>query len=1257
MSPQPHVLTQTTGAQRPPKEYDLPYELDGTSWAVRENLVGILERELLGPVDGPNEMLVGQSPVTKYLVGRIAPTKIGGDVDEIIAGQSDEAVQDAKLTLVAVPAAKGGDTDPEFSTGEGTDQSDVAQQRGLMIPASMGMRFQIPKTLGSFVAHCRWGSYNPTAETGVIDKNGAEVRGYARTSHDVAITVDVSELYALRTKTYQVDKQVTLRVDLFVDREADRYLIELAVCNNRECVNRIPVSDWMFQTQVEVDAGGADAFLPIHDWMADPSFERENDGEQRRINLQYRNRLEFAVGRTCSVDWDVAPGARRATVVRTTWLPVAEVPQVQATTVDGAVLDMEELAMADADAAEAGLRPIARAYGEWLDAQQAQIASLPAHLRPTAQETVDEARQVAEQLSAGIDYLVCHEDALACFHFMNRVMADQRVHSQIAALRTNESNLSLDEAERQVRAKPYAHHWRVFQLAFVLMQVVSLMEPATSVRSGDVAFAQLIFFPTGGGKTEAYLGLAAFAFAARRLQGRQTTPDGVLEPQGVTVLMRYTLRLLTSQQFQRAAALICAAELERRRDTQTWGEEPFRLGLWVGSNVTPKRVEDVSRQIEQNNHRSGAGKIDALQLAQCPWCGCELGADDVRVDPTSSRVYIHCHSKTGECPFCEGGEVEEGLPVLTVDEEIYRLVPSFVIATVDKFARLAREGEASSLFGYVGRRCDRHGYVPQLDAHGDSPYKNCSIKDGGAHPAKDGHPKAYVHQTNRLRPPDLVIQDELHLITGALGTTVGLFESVIDTLCTWRDRQGRTVKPLIVASSATMRNAANQIRSLYGRDTHVFPPQVLDASDTFFSRELEPSREHPGRRYVGVSAAGVRLTATEIQVAALLMKSGQLLFDRAGKLADPYMTLVGYFSATRELAGMARYMQDDVTSIIRRSRLDSGFPRRYGSVFSELNMGELTSRIASSVIVRTLGRMAIEFNEEYDTTKAFEQRMALERAGQQVPRREGEPPFDAVLATSMLQVGVDVSRLGLMMVVGQPKNTAEYIQASSRVGRDAARPGLVVSLGNWARPRDLAHFEQFRAYHESFYARVEPLSVTPYSVTSLERGASGLLVSIARVLQANEEAGGMAPETAAGRIRNEAEVAFLGRLIDDVLYSRFLAASDEEGARQALSQLRNRLDTWVELANEAAENGRELVYERGDESKTRPLMQAAETLGSSRADRAFKVANSMREVQPEINILVSPDKDRLMFRMKNAPTWTERESDVNEGVELDNADE
>lgn len=1228
-------------APRPAPAYPLPHELDGSSWAVRENMVGILQRELLGPASGSDEVLVGDSPVTKYILGRIAPVKLGQSADDVIAAESDET--DAE----SGPTGAGG----SFGSNNGSDElQDSAQQRGLMIPASMGLRFQIPMALASFTVRCSWGSYEPTAETGIFDKSGKQVRGYGREQHTVFKTVRVGELEVGKTRDIPVEREVTLRVDLYTDDENERFFVELALCNDRECDGKIPVEAWLFQTELEVTADGDPAFLPVHDWMLDTTFRREHDEEQRRINLQYRNRLEFAVGRTCSVDWDVEPGARRATAVRTAWLPEAEVPAVEAAQVPGAVLNMEDLACADAEMAEDGLQPIVHAYASWLDGQEAEAHALPGHLRDTALEAVEEARQVERQLAEGISYLSCHEDALKCFRFMNRVMADQRVHVQVAALRAGDPTLTLAQAETQVRSGKFPHHWRAFQLAFVLMQIPALMDPTIEVRSGDLARAQLIFFPTGGGKTEAYLGLAAFAFAARRLAGTVQSDEGPLGGDGVTVLMRYTLELLTSQQFQRASALMCAAELERRRDPATWGDEPFRLGLWVGSGVTPKRVSEAADQMRRNNNYGGTGKLDVLQLAQCPWCGGELGPGDVSVDEVLGRVYVHCHDKSGECPFSHGGEVEEGIPVLTTDEEVYRLVPAFVIATVDKFARLAHEGHASSLLGYVGRKCDRHGYVPQLDEDGKSDYDSCSIKDGNCHPAKDGYGKAYVHPTNRLRPPDLIIQDELHLITGALGTTVGLFEVAIDALSTWKTADGRTVKPLIVASSATMRNATDQIRSLYARDTTVFPPQVLDAADTFFSKEMPPSSEHPGRRYVGVSTSGVRLTTAEIQVAAALMKSGQLLFNCAGAAADPYMTLVGYYSATRELAGMARYMQDDVTSILRRVRQDSGFPRRYGAMLSQLKIGELTSRINSGDIVKTLNRMATPFDPDYDTSAAFFERLRLANEG--LPngerRHDDEAPYDAVLATSMLQVGVDVSRLGLMMVVGQPKNTAEYIQASSRVGRDSARPGLVVALGNWARPRDLAHYEQFRSYHKSFYARVEPLSVTPFSATSLDRGVARLLVGAARMRWANSECGGMAPEIAAARISDDGWFQRLASLVEKSLLPRVLGASDEDAVNYARAQLANRLDAWRNRDEEARDDGKKLVYEKArDDAKLRPLMLAAETLAAD-SGRAFSIANSMRDVQPEINLLVSPIKKRMTFRMEDEPSWESQPEEMDE---------
>jgi len=382
------------------------------------------------------------------------------------------------------------------------------------------------------------------------------------------------------------------------------------------------------------------------------------------------------------------------------------------------------------------------------------------------------------------------------------------------------------------------------------------------------------------------------------------------------------------------------------------------------------------------------------------------------------------------------------------------------------------------------------------------------------------------------------------------------------------------------------------------------------------------------------------MSSAEIRVAEILLSAGQLLFNAAGEAADPYMTLVSYFNATRELAGMARYIGDDVQNRVQRPPRWSKFPRRSGANFTQLNVGELTSRIASSVIGETLDHLGLAFDSEFDTTDAYKTRVELIKEDKKPPSRK-ENPFDVVLATSMLQVGVDVQRLGLMLVVGQPKNTAEYIQASSRVGRDASRPGLVVTLGNWARPRDLAHFEQFLHYHETFYSQVESLSVTPFAPTSLDRGIDGLLVSAVRVLQAVEQ-DGLSPEKNAGKIKSQqiAIEALSARLRERIA----AAAQSEEAAKRANDLLVNKIDRWNERSQFATKMSRTLVYERtGDGDSFLPLIISPENFRSVVGESEvapFIVANSMREVQPEINILVSPVEGRL-FNMApdHAPTW------------------
>lgn len=1266
---------------------ELTYTPDQTSWTARENLTDIISREILGPRAGEQEVIT-EPPDQTYFVGRIAPCKLDPNRPKGVAAHS---------TLDGDPT--GGDyyTHADANLGQGIpalqndaqeadcDQDSVddqPQRRGLMIPASMGLRFMIDtRVTSSFTVHASWAQYKrstiprPVENVDTTHKRRTnskrkhdKIPVYTRTPHTVSTTIHVDNI---RNNAHEVADhdgitrlvdQIVLRIDRYNIPNTDRAIIEVALCNDYETPERIDTERWLFQTQLHIETETGDyEFLPIKD----PTETRPGgsdyfqDFEVESLELLYRNRLEYATGRTCSATWLADAKTRRAKQVSTTWLPTHEVPQVQAESSNDVTLDMKVLAderlRDDPDNTQAinklvnGLRPLVDGYTTWLNREAARGEKLPSHLQETLEESVSRAEQIRDGLNAGIDELATNADARQAFWFMNECMAEQRIHSQIAEKRSTGAKLTMAEARAQVLEGDYPHSWRMFQLAFILLNIPAMSHPDHNDRASDSAAVNLLFFPTGGGKTEAYLGLAAFTFAIRRIQGELNTPEGPLDgTTGVAVLMRYTLRLLTAQQFQRATTLICAAENIRQQDEDLWGDEPFRIGLWVGSNVTPKTFDEAKQQLEDSDGRTD--RITVLQLQVCPWCGETLTEKSVSLDTVTRRVHIYCSNDLDGCPFAKGQSKnpghDEGIPVVTTDEEIYRLIPAFIVATVDKFARLAREGAAASLFGYVGQYCERHGYV-----HADS--NACNLTNG-KHRRSGKHPDAQSHKCNRCRPIDLIIQDELHLITGALGTTVGLFETAVDVATTWTTPDGTTAKPLIVASTATVRNASKQVQHLFGRQVQVFPPQVLDVNETYFSTEIPVSQKTPGRRYLGVSTTGVRLSTAEMRLTSVILSAAQHILDTHGhKPADPYMTLVGYFNTTRELGGYARYLKSDISTNLRRSS-HSGLPRRLWGLSNELETTELTSRVSGSDIGKSLRDLTISFDEHASSSgrqltmdQLFAEKDKAKTAGttQNTKQPNYEPkrrPADVVMATSMLQVGVDVTRLGLMMIIGQPKNTAEYIQASSRVGRDAKKPGLVIALGNWARPRDLAHYEQFRHYHDTFYAQVEALSITPFSTTSLDRGLAGAVISAARVLTA-ASTNGLSANTDASN--TDANSDFLTKLVDS-LHTRITQADDTGiAADNAKDRLHNILERWNLQRDNAKKLNRTLSYTATErQSQTlKPLIEDAESHGFARSgdgDKGFAVANSMREVQPDIAVLVSPLAEKLTYiEPDDAPAW------------------
>ncbi len=1039
-------------------------------WDLRADLVARITADLLGPLDGETEVIRGyqmrngrwSSPGRvrdRYLVGMLAPKG-----------------------TIAVDPERDDDVGPEEGDEAGSGGvQDGRSPRLVLAQSSMGLSVVVDAFAGGLIARCSWGQYRREFQD-MDDGSRAAVWVREPCQVEVVVPLEDGEFGPLAVN----GEGIVVRGRVIRSDEGP-WLVTVFLSNEQEQADLNKDSRWMFQAGVELAAAdGADVFMGRDDVVAAtgaaPEWER---AEAAQLDLQYRDVVEFAVGHGVGTEVELSTAdPRRAVRVGTAVIPRHEVwrtdaPRPEAAPqLEGLITDMKVLAELEPEQLRAALLPLADGYRAWLDGELARLGDPEARLEgheQTARDVIAAAHRVADAIAAGIDLVCADADALEAFRFANQAMWRQRVHTVAIQERRRRPDLSLREAVRNAEV-PANRSWRPFQIAFILQCLPSLTDPANPERAKQGALADLLFFPTGGGKTEAYLGLVAYTLATRRLAGvvgeGQDAVDG---RDGVAVLMRYTLRLLTAQQFQRAATLICAAEMLRQHRAQAddrYVGAPFRLGMWVGGSVSPNRARDAEKFAE--DARLGGyspGQATPLQLTDCPWCGRGIDAEsDCRYDSVLERFLVFC-GNAEECPFTEASATDEGIPVVTVDEEIYRLVPSFVIGTIDKFAQLPWNGATATLFGRVESRCERHGYRnPDLDRAHRSHWE-----ERDSHQPQGKHPAARTVESLRLRPPDLIIQDEMHLVTGPLGTMAGLYETAIDRLATW-NHNGLPVRPKVVASTATTRRARQQAWSVFWRDLRVFPPPVLDVHRSFFAEQVRPSPQAPGRLYLGICAHGERLKQVELRVFSSVMAAAKAIWDELGDdaaAADPWMTTVGYFNAVRELAGMRRMAEDELRTKLRRARFTSGLANR-----STGPPKELTSRVSSEEIKSILRQLFVTHD----------------------PGRpeDGERPIDLLLATNMISVGVDVPRLASMVVVGQPKATAEYIQATSRVGRDPRGPGLVITLYNWARPRDLSHYETFGHYHATFYRHVEPLSVTPFSERALDKGLTGVLVSAVR---------------------------------------------------------------------------------------------------------------------------------------------------------------
>ncbi|MCI0580959.1 MAG: DISARM system helicase DrmA [Chloroflexi bacterium] len=1145
-----------------------------TPLQLRARLEEMVRLDLLGPAGGPHEEVEERNVRGRYIAGLLAPR-----------GQS--IIPDLEDDLAAGGVAD--DQDGRADT--------VAPQTASMLPSSIGLTFTVDGAAGAIQITARWGAYQRTRSETLPPNDKGEPRLVWK-RRPVEAT---SEPVLLQEGTLGPWHPQPDNEEVYVTgrcrRRGDAWSVTLFLVNAQHEPKQNKDEAWLFQPELVVQApDGAPIFVKR---QLPPELSADSHPEDRAMAMLYRRDVEFAVGHGVAVHAE-RDTWQRATRIETRVMPTGEVEQMEPPAAEDipllgqAVFDMKQLAAIEPGGFAAALNPLAQAYEAWITAQETQANTPGSELaayQTSAAAALANCREALGRMRAGIALLDDDAQAALAFRFANRAMHLQRIRTLYARQARQGQQPNLDEIDA-----PANRSWRPFQLAFLLLNLAGLADPTHPERSDPTkALADLLWFPTGGGKTEAYLGVAAFAMGIRRLQGdgdQSGRLGGRSGQAGVTVLMRYTLRLLTLQQFQRAATLMAACEIIRREEPARWGLEPFRIGLWVGQRSTPNWTKDAAEAIKRDRGIGwGAGFGGGgtpYQITNCPWCGSTLDPGrHIRVetyDQGRGRTFQYCPNGLGGCPFSFKESPDEGLPIVVVDEEIYRRLPTLLIATVDKFAQMPWRGAAQMLFGQVNGYCPRHGYrAADLS----------EIEDADSHPKKGYLPAVKSQPVGPLRPPDLIIQDELHLISGPLGTLVGLYETAVDELASW-EIGGRPVRPKVIASTATIRRARSQVNNLFLREVKIFPPAALDAEDNFFSRRRPSTDDTPGRLYVGICAPGTRLKAVLIRVYVAYMSAAQRLYEQYGRQADPWMTLVGYFNSMRELGGMRRVMDDAVPT--RLKQMDQrGLARRFVDTWG---VEELTSRKGAADIPKILDRLETPFDPQ----------AASNGRGQKVDfaRR----PIDAVLATNMISVGVDVSRLGLIVVAGQPKATAEYIQATSRVGRDRQGPGLVCTVYNWARPRDLSHYERFENYHATFYQQVEALSLTPFSPRALDRGLTGVLVSLLRLLGDDYN-----PNDVAGRLDRQHE--FVALALDAISHRAGLVTGSQAAEELVRAMINDRLDHWLSKG-QATAGGAVLGYRGRLDGKTLGLLkQPAEEDWT-----LFTCLNSLRDVEPGVALVL-----------------------------------
>lgn len=979
--------------------------------------------------------------------------------------------------------------------------------------------------------------------------------------------------------------------------------------------------------------------------------EKDNTySEDTTTAFIYDQFKDFAIGHGCSVKWSKQG---EPLMVETEYLPNCETPDIDPIPRDkskNAIIDEKEgfvsplflensksqefkwlSVFSDATDTEIikGLNDFVDSYGSWIELKR-QDEKYQGIYSGIAKQELDKCEGDYLRMKKNIqDFLSGdnNREKLHSFRLMNAAMFMQLWHS--VKVKKDEVNSFINDeafehfdfsfykeiADDKLFSKTESAGWRAFQLAFILLNLDGIFKPEDDANwDKRNNWVDLVWFPTGGGKTEAYLGLIALTIINRRKEFKENGG-------GTAAIMRYTLRLLTMQQFQRATLVVMALELIRRWGNFELGNEPINIGLWVGKNSIPNSNIDLIYEYE---HKLNLKKENRIPFNNCPWCNSEIKGETKEDTEASSSVYnqnkVHLKCTNQKCSFSFGlgrisrkREDQGPIPVCLSDETIYQHPPALLFGTVDKFAQLAHKVNGQN----NGRNAD-------------------SRRIFGTGNWETGKPQ------NGYLPPDLIIQDELHLLLGPLGSAVALFESAVDQLCTREDG----TRPKIISSTATTRNTSLQIAALFDRKVNLFPKPGVECDDSFFAfykRRFktidDKTTEYLSKRkYIGVLPTGRTQIWMQMRLAAIIMTHRAMFelkelgekhpiefdsYSEFEKAMDYYHTTISYFNSLKEVGKTQSQVQTYILKELRRVFSRVVRPQKLiGSLYAYKDRivdAELTGRLSGEEVKNELKNV----ETKWDAKKRF----ANLEEGELV---RGKIPPEFVVATNMISVGIDVSRFNTIIMNSMPRNTAEYIQASSRVARNDY--GLVLTVHHPFRARDISHYEKFIEFHEKMYSYVEPISITPFTQKAVERYMGLYLATMLRHRTRFTERLSASDISTISKVELSDIISELthyfeerkGRMNNyDKLISNLLK---DENVEQIKSWIQEAFSEWQEESNKILADNKTFVFNNKSARSTPPQEQLyvdIEEYEGNIHSKKWQVPMSLRVIEPEAAIKIN----------------------------------